>query len=136
LHKQKVAQNVTISLGYFTFSKNHNEPRKEAQLVKNRPIWSPWFVISDEERKLSNVETCSSLWPTLFDVNESSVLAAPFKSSRSMVAPSETNMFLMIWSRFHKTFLRRNSGKGCFQAKSKFITDSWFPKHMNITILK
>jgi hypothetical protein len=33
--KQKVAQNVAISLGYFIFSKNHNEPPKVAQLVKN-----------------------------------------------------------------------------------------------------
>ncbi len=36
----KVAQNVAISLGYFIFSKNHNEPPKVAQLVKNRKIWS------------------------------------------------------------------------------------------------
>jgi hypothetical protein len=26
---------------YFIFSKNHNEPPKVAQLVKNHPIWSP-----------------------------------------------------------------------------------------------
>jgi hypothetical protein len=37
---QKVAQNITISLGYFIFSKNHNEPPKVAQLAKNGPIWS------------------------------------------------------------------------------------------------
>jgi hypothetical protein len=42
LLQQKVAQNVTISLGYFIFSKNLNEPPKVAQRVKNRPIWSPW----------------------------------------------------------------------------------------------
>jgi hypothetical protein len=41
LLKQKVAQNVTISLGYFIFSNNHNEPPKVAQLPKNRPIWPP-----------------------------------------------------------------------------------------------
>jgi hypothetical protein len=35
LLKQKVAQNVTISLGYFILSKNHNEPSKVAQLAKN-----------------------------------------------------------------------------------------------------
>jgi hypothetical protein len=40
LLKQKVAQNVAISLGYFKFSKNHNEHPKVAQLAKNCPIWS------------------------------------------------------------------------------------------------
>jgi hypothetical protein len=40
LLKQKVAQSVTISLGYFIFSKNH-EPPKVAQMVKDCPIWSP-----------------------------------------------------------------------------------------------
>jgi hypothetical protein len=34
LIKQKVAQKVTIILGYFIFSKNHNEPPKVAQVVK------------------------------------------------------------------------------------------------------
>ncbi len=34
-------QKAAISLGYFIFSKNHNEPPKVAQMVKNRPIWSP-----------------------------------------------------------------------------------------------
>jgi hypothetical protein len=44
LLKQKVAQNVYISLGYFYFfySKNRNWHTEVAQLVKNRPIWSPW----------------------------------------------------------------------------------------------
>jgi hypothetical protein len=41
LLKQKIAKNVAITLGYFVFSKNHNEPPKEAQLVENCPIWSP-----------------------------------------------------------------------------------------------
>jgi hypothetical protein len=41
LLNQKVAQNVTVPLGYFICSKNHNEPKKVAQLVKNHPIWSP-----------------------------------------------------------------------------------------------
>jgi hypothetical protein len=41
LLQQKVAQNVAISLGYFIFPKNHNEPPKVAQLAKNHPIWSP-----------------------------------------------------------------------------------------------
>jgi hypothetical protein len=41
LFKQKVAQNVAISLGFFIFSKNHNEPSKEAQFAKYRPICSP-----------------------------------------------------------------------------------------------
>ncbi len=31
---QKIAQNIAISLGYFIFSKNHNEPPKVAQLAK------------------------------------------------------------------------------------------------------
>ncbi len=34
LVKPKVAQNVIISLGYFIFSKNHNEPPKVAHLAK------------------------------------------------------------------------------------------------------
>jgi hypothetical protein len=42
LLKQKVAQKVAIILGYFIFSKNHNEPPKVAQMAKNCPIWSPW----------------------------------------------------------------------------------------------
>jgi hypothetical protein len=41
LPKQKEAQKVAIILGYFIFSKNHNESPKVAQLAKNRPIWSP-----------------------------------------------------------------------------------------------
>jgi hypothetical protein len=43
LLKQKVTQNVAISLGYFIFSKNHNEPPKVAQLSKIHPIRSPWW---------------------------------------------------------------------------------------------
>jgi hypothetical protein len=40
LLKQKVAQKVTISLGYSISSKHHNElPR----VGKNHPIWSPCF---------------------------------------------------------------------------------------------
>jgi hypothetical protein len=48
LLKQKVAQKVTNILGYFIVLKNHNgNPKspywpKITQLVKNRPIWSPW----------------------------------------------------------------------------------------------
>ncbi len=42
LLKQKVAQKVTIILGSFIFSNNHNDSPKVAQLAKNRPIWSPW----------------------------------------------------------------------------------------------
>ncbi len=34
-------QKVAIYLGYFVFSKNHNEPPKVAQLAKNCPILSP-----------------------------------------------------------------------------------------------
>jgi hypothetical protein len=41
LIKQKGALNITISLGYFIFSKNHNAPPKVAQLVKNHQIGSP-----------------------------------------------------------------------------------------------
>jgi hypothetical protein len=41
LLQQKIAPKVAISLGYFIFSKNHKEPPKVAQLVKNHPIWSP-----------------------------------------------------------------------------------------------
>ncbi len=37
LLKQKVAQKVTIILGYFILSKNQNEPPKEDELAKNRP---------------------------------------------------------------------------------------------------
>jgi hypothetical protein len=46
LLQQKVAQNIVISLGYFIFSKNHNEPPKVAQLVKNCPIWSPCLYLN------------------------------------------------------------------------------------------
>jgi len=42
LLKQKAAKNAAISLGYFIFSKHHNELPKEAQAAKNCPIWSPW----------------------------------------------------------------------------------------------
>jgi hypothetical protein len=34
MFQQKVTQNVAISLGYFIFSKNHNEPPKVAQFTK------------------------------------------------------------------------------------------------------
>jgi hypothetical protein len=44
LHTQKVAQNVAISLGFFIFSENHNEPPKVAQMVKKCPIWSPCLL--------------------------------------------------------------------------------------------
>jgi len=37
LLKQKVAQNVTIPMAYFIFSKNLNEPRNVAQLMKICP---------------------------------------------------------------------------------------------------
>jgi hypothetical protein len=40
LLKQKVAQNVAISLGYFIFSKIHNEPPNVTQFMKKCPIWS------------------------------------------------------------------------------------------------
>jgi hypothetical protein len=48
LLKQKVANNVTISLGYLIFSKKHNEPPKVAQLTKNCPIWSPWTGLKQQ----------------------------------------------------------------------------------------
>ncbi len=41
LLKQKVAQNVIITLGYFIFSKNHNEPSKVAQLAKIAQLGHP-----------------------------------------------------------------------------------------------
>jgi hypothetical protein len=41
--KHKVAQNVIISLGYIIFSKNHNEPSKEAQLARNCPICGLYY---------------------------------------------------------------------------------------------
>ncbi len=41
LLRQKAAQNIAISLGYFICSRNHNEPPKVAQLAKNHPIRSP-----------------------------------------------------------------------------------------------
>jgi hypothetical protein len=46
LLKQKVAQKVAIILGYFIFSKKHNELPKVAQLAKNYQIWSPcqWYT--------------------------------------------------------------------------------------------
>ncbi len=51
LVKPKVAQNVTISLGYFIFSKNHNEPPNVAYLPKNHPIWSPCLQQRIEVKK-------------------------------------------------------------------------------------
>ncbi len=35
---------MAISLGYFIFSKNHQEPPKVAQLAKKISIWSPWSI--------------------------------------------------------------------------------------------
>jgi hypothetical protein len=43
LLKQKVAQNVAISICYFIFSKNQNEPPKVAQLVKNAQSGHPGY---------------------------------------------------------------------------------------------
>jgi hypothetical protein len=40
-----------------------------------------------------------------------------------------------LWSRSGAYTLKLFIRKVCFQFKSKFITDDWFPKHMNITIL-
>ncbi len=51
LLQQKVAPKVTISLVCFMYSKNHKEPPKVAQLVKNRPIWSPWSRLNLELSK-------------------------------------------------------------------------------------
>jgi hypothetical protein len=49
LLKQKIAQKVIIILGYFIVSKNHNEPPKVAQLVKNHAIWSPcWLALASK----------------------------------------------------------------------------------------
>jgi len=42
-HYLKVAQKVAIILGSFILKKYHYEPPKVAQLVKIRPIWSPWL---------------------------------------------------------------------------------------------
>ena len=53
LLKLKVAQKVTIILGYFIFSKNHNEPPKVAQLAKNRPIWSPCLQVFRQKKYIS-----------------------------------------------------------------------------------
>jgi hypothetical protein len=46
LLKQKVAKNVTISLGYFIISKSHIWHPKEAQLAKNWLICSPCEGVS------------------------------------------------------------------------------------------
>jgi hypothetical protein len=58
LLKQKVAQKVAIILGYFIFSKNHNEPPKVAQLAKNCPIWSPWMEGIKNEVKEEGSTSC------------------------------------------------------------------------------
>ncbi len=61
--KQKLAQNVAISLGFFNFSRNHDEPPKVAQLAKNHPIWSPWSIYKYKEplqlfkSNLQNIQT-------------------------------------------------------------------------------
>jgi len=43
LCKPKVAQNVVNALGYFIFSKTHNQLQKVAQTAKNSKAWSPCF---------------------------------------------------------------------------------------------
>jgi hypothetical protein len=53
LLKLKVAQKVAIILGYFIFSKNHNEPLKVTPLAKNRPIWSPWLAEASATQRKS-----------------------------------------------------------------------------------
>jgi hypothetical protein len=37
---QKIAQNVSISLGYFIFSNDHTELQRITQSAKRRSIWS------------------------------------------------------------------------------------------------
>ncbi len=56
LLEQKIAQNVAISLGYFTFSINHNEPQKVAQLAKS-PIWTSWLQAKINLSFLSKFKT-------------------------------------------------------------------------------
>ncbi len=58
LLKQKWAQNIAISLGYFIFSKNQNEPPKIAQLIKDHPIWSP--LLSETTCQVQN--SLAYLW--------------------------------------------------------------------------
>jgi hypothetical protein len=57
LLKQKIAQKIAMILGYFILSKNHNEPPKVAQLVKNCPIWSPcyWRIITSERTEINEI---------------------------------------------------------------------------------
>jgi hypothetical protein len=59
LLKQKVSQNVTISLGHFIVSKNQNEPPKVAQLVKYCSISHPIY-------KSFQITVCKCLWTILF----------------------------------------------------------------------
>jgi hypothetical protein len=40
--KNLITQKVATFLGYFIFSKNHNEIPKVAQYMKSHPIWSTW----------------------------------------------------------------------------------------------
>jgi hypothetical protein len=55
LLQQKVAKNITIYLGYFTFSKNHNESPKVAQLVKICQIMSPCFDFTKKDQSAGKV---------------------------------------------------------------------------------
>jgi hypothetical protein len=54
---QKVAQNVTISFGYFIFSKNHNELPKVAQLAKTVQSGHPGSPILSTRLSIQNVQT-------------------------------------------------------------------------------
>jgi len=42
--EQKVAQNVTIFLGYFFFSKSYNGHPEVTELAKNNALWSPCLI--------------------------------------------------------------------------------------------
>jgi hypothetical protein len=57
LLQQIATQKVDISLGNFMFSKNHKEPPKVTQLVKNRPIWSPSGLLNLKDSSFSAVLT-------------------------------------------------------------------------------
>jgi hypothetical protein len=58
LLNQDVAQNVAISLGYFIFSKYHNEPPKVAQLPKITQSGHPGWKLSSQPTVIKNMSFC------------------------------------------------------------------------------
>jgi hypothetical protein len=78
LCKPKVAQYVVNALGYFIFSKNHNQLQKVAQTAKNSRAWSPCFSQKlndlDEKKVFEIFESKKKKKSVIFPLNASLVL--------------------------------------------------------------